>query len=135
MTGEGGEGAESAQENEVASQASRPFLLGGCGRRRCGRAGRPTVGGVWRGRGGRSSDSGFLRVGRRILENGRVFENAASVFGDGLYAGSVGRVRGLDAAVVGAGGFVNVAIKAIEKAAEQQAGIGGEHGFIHGIEI
>jgi hypothetical protein len=83
----------------------------------------------------RLSDGGFLRVGCRILENGSVFENPTSVFGNGLYAGGVRGVGGLDAPIVGAGGFVNVAVKAIEKAAEQQAGIGGENGVIHGIEV
>src|SRR5229473_252382 len=135
MTRRGGEEAKSALESAVISEASRLFLLGVRGRGRRGRDRRRTVGGVWRSCRWRLSAGGFLRVGCRILENGSVFENAASVFGDGLYAGSVGGVRGLDAAVVRASGFVNVAVKAIEKAAEQQAGIGGEHGVIHGIEV
>jgi hypothetical protein len=83
----------------------------------------------------RLSDGGFLRVGCRILENSSVLEDPTSVFGNGLYAGSVGGVRAFDATVVGASGFVNVAVKAIEKAAKQQAGIGGENGVIHGIEV
>src|SRR4029077_17988752 len=33
------------------------------------------------------------------------------------------------------GGFVNVAVKAIEKATEQQASIGCEHSIINGIEV
>jgi len=64
-----------------------------------------------------------------------VFEDAADVFGYGFYAGGVGGIGGFDAAVVGAGGFGDVAAEVIEKTAEEQAGIGGEHGVIDGIEI
>jgi len=64
-----------------------------------------------------------------------VLENAASVFCDDLHAGSVGGIRGLDTAIVGADGLVNVAAKVIKKAAEQQSGIGGEHSVVHGIEV
>ena len=64
-----------------------------------------------------------------------MLENPAGVRGDALHPDGIGGIGRLDAAVVGAGGFVDVTAEMIEKAAEQQAGIGGEHNFIHGIEV
>ena len=63
-----------------------------------------------------------------------MLENPAGVFGDGLHARGIGGIGSLDAAVVGAGGLFDVAAEMIKKAAKQQAGVGGEHGIIHGIE-
>ena len=64
-----------------------------------------------------------------------MFEDAAGVFGDGLDAGGIGRIGSLDAAVIGADGFVDVTAEMVEQAAKQQTGISGEHGIIDGIEI
>jgi len=50
-----------------------------------------------------------------------VLEDATGVLGDGLHAGGIGGVGSLDAAVVSAGGFVDVTVKMIEEAAEEQA--------------
>src|SRR5207302_8600593 len=97
----------------------------------------------WRGRGdccGLSRICGWsggqaLGAGRRIVHGGGVLENTSGVFRDGFHASGVGGVGSLDATVVGADGFIDVTAKMIEKSAEQQSGIGGEHGVIHGIEV
>src|SRR4029077_8230501 len=100
------------------------FLLRGRRWRSCGGRGR----GGW-------SNGGILRAGWGFVESGGVLEDATGVLGDGLHAGSVGGIGSLDAAVVSAGGFVDVAAEMIEEAAEEQAGIGSEDGIIHGIEV
>ena len=91
----------------------------------------------WGGQVGRRWRSDGLGVGARGrgIEEGGVFEDAAGVFGDGLYTSGIGRIGRFDAAIVGAGGFVNVAIEVIEQAPEEEAGIGGKHGVVNGIEM
>jgi len=64
-----------------------------------------------------------------------MLENAACVLSDAFHAGGVGRIGSLDATIVSAGGSFDVAAEMIEKAAEQQAGVGGEHSIIHGIQV
>src|SRR6266852_3437532 len=119
----GDEESESVHGSSVVGETPGLFLLrGSC----CWRSG-------WGGRG-----DGRIRwvwAGYGIAEDGGVLEDAAGVIGDGFDAGGVSRIGSADAAVVGAGGLVNVAAKMIEKAAEQQAGIGSKDGVIHGIQV
>jgi hypothetical protein len=64
-----------------------------------------------------------------------MLQNAACILSDPFHPGGVGRVGSLDATIVRAGGFFDVAAEMIEKTAEQQAGVGGEHSIIHGIQV
>src|SRR5712664_2903671 len=119
------------REGSVVGAAPGLFLLGSSGWR----------GGRWRCRLGlRGGSRGLhvgetLRAGLRVVESGGVLKDAAGVFGDGLDAGGIGGTWILDAAVIGADSLVDIAAEMIEQAAEQQAGIGGEHGIIDGIEV
>src|SRR2546425_4704488 len=99
-----GRRVKTGMENLVVGAAPGLFLLGGRGWRnnwrRCG----------WdlhERRDGRSK-SGSLRVSCGIVESGGVLEDAAGVFGDGLDAGGIGPVWRLDAAGIGADGFVHL---------------------------
>src|SRR6266567_210320 len=137
-------GENETDREDSAVAASGLFLLRGSCCRSCRWRGGPCGGrGLrdrWRARGGWSGRGGLsvgriLGGGRGIVEGGGVLEDAAGIFGDGLHAGSIGRIRSLDPTVIGADGFVNVAAEMIEQATEQQAGIGSEHGVIHGIQV
>jgi len=77
----------------------------------------------------------FLGLPGGVIRSGGMFQNATCVLSDAFYAGGVSRVGGLDATVVGTGGLFDVAAKMIEQAAEEQAGVGGEDGVIHRIQV
>ncbi len=64
-----------------------------------------------------------------------MLEYPAGVVSDGFDAGSVSRVGGLDAAIVGADSLIHIASKVIEQVAQEQASIGGEHGVTDGIDV
>jgi len=54
---------------------------------------------------------GFVVLVAGSSRAGGVLEDATGVLGDGLHAGGIGGVGSLDAAVVSAGGFVDVTSK------------------------
>ena len=115
----------------VVGAAIGRFFLRGHRLRPSGLAERRIVIGIGR---GRVCDGRIFRTAR-VMQSGGMLQNAACVLSDAFHAGGVGRVGSLDAAVVSAGGFFDVAPEMIEKTAEQQAGVGGEHRIIHGIQV
>src|SRR5260370_7420041 len=90
------------REGSVVGAAVGLFRLGGSRWRNDGRrGGRDLRGGRRSGGGGRGLNVGeILGAGLRVVESGGVLEDAAGVFGDGLYAGGIGQPRILGPAVL-----------------------------------
>ncbi len=124
--------ADSAVKDLVVGAAIGRLFLRRSRRGWSGRAERGVATGTGRGGG---SDRRILRTARWVIQSGGMLENAACVLSDAFHAGGVGRVGSLDATIVCAGGLVNITTEMIEKTAEQQAGVGGEHSIIHGIQV
>ncbi len=126
--GEAGAADSAVKDLVVGAAIGRFFLRGRWSRRaKCGIA-------IGTGRGG-GSDRRILRTARWVIDSGGMLENAACVLSDAFHARGVGRVGSLDATIVGAGGFFDVAAEMIEKAAEQQASVRSEHSIIHRVQL
>src|SRR5713101_4896237 len=68
---------------------------------------------------------GFGGGGGWGFEGGRVLKDPAGVVGDAFHSGGVGGVRGSNASVIGARSLGGVAVEAVEKLTEEEAGVSG----------